>query len=837
MIARGGKGGGFSQNIQLHLVMPAPFTVQGSPASSTGTFTVSWSPAPPNTFLVMPSTGESPIFRALQASDIPPLSQYASISHTHNLADLLGNLPISRVTGQIPLEQLPDIPASKVGSGVLDVARLPAHVHSLEQIQGNAVDAGKLLWIGIGGAVQARELTVSDIPLLPYAPIGHGHTFDEVSGQLDVSRVVGTLPAAQIGSHTHEIAHLTAPTEDSNKLLSISSSGAIVARTLQPNDIPSLPYASLTHTHALDEITGVLPTSRITGILPAAQVGSHEHSLADISAATAEAGKLVAVSTTGSLVARTLTPSDIPDLPYASTTHTHAASAITSGVFDIERIPPLPQYAQVGHTHTFAEIDGNLPTSRITGILAGSQLGEHTHTLADVSSTTTDAGKIVAISTNGKLIARDLVPSDIPSLPYAPLSHEHSAAEITSGTLDPSRIPHLPQYAPATHAHTLAQVSDSAVNAGKIVAVVSGGALQARSLTASDIPPLSQYAAASHTHPFSEITGTLSADRITGTIPGSQLGAHTHTLTQLQASASDNNKLLSVNSTGGIVARSLNASDIPSLPYAPVSHTHNLVDMSGDLPASRISGQLSVGQLPTHTHAPSQIVTSSSNQNRFLAFDSTGAGTARFLTAADIPDLSGTYAVTNHTHTSSQISWSAVPANTVFAGPTSGNAAPAFRTLASTDIPDLDASKITSGNFPVSRMPTLNKQVIVRTSTGNYTTGSGVFVNVDATNLSITLSVSSGIVLVGFLGIVYLVAGVQTYFDITVDGVRYANTPHGLAGTTITSGNGTIPVSFVVPVVGLSVGTHVFRPVWCSVYTSVLSAVNHPVVFWAMEII
>lgn len=57
-------------------------------------------------------------------------------------------------------------------------------------------------------------------------------------------------------------------------------------------------------------------------------------------------------------------------------------------------------------------------------------------------------------------------------------------------------------------------------------------------------------------------------------------------------------------------------------------------------------------------------------------------------------NLSGTFGVSLNTQS----------ANTVFAGPSSGAAAvPTFRALTTTDIPNLDASKITSGIFPIVR--------------------------------------------------------------------------------------------------------------------------------------
>ena len=70
---------------------------------------------------------------------------------------------------------------------------------------------------------------------------------------------------------------------------------------------------------------------------------------------------------------------------------------------------------------------------------------------------------------------------------------------------------------------------------------------------------------------------------------------------------------------------------------------------------------------------------------------------APFTVASSPVTTSGTLAV----------SLSAQTANLVFAGPVGGGAAtPAFRNLAATDIPNIDASAVTSGTFTANRIPT-----------------------------------------------------------------------------------------------------------------------------------
>jgi hypothetical protein len=118
-----------------------------------------------------------------------------------------------------------------------------------------------------------------------------------------------------------------------------------------------------------------------------------------------------------------------------------------------------------------------------------------------------------------------------------------------------------------------------------------------------------------------------------------------------------------------------------------------------------------------------------------------------------------------------------------------------------------------------------------------YSTTSTSFVDIDSTNLSITLTLSSGAVLVGLeVNAFYDGSGSRPVFDITIDGTRYANAvATGLGGITGVSGSFTVHLSFTVLVVGLTVGSHIFRPVWRNSTTGTASLVS-PVVFWALEV-
>jgi hypothetical protein len=87
----------------------------------------------------------------------------------------------------------------------------------------------------------------------------------------------------------------------------------------------------------------------------------------------------------------------------------------------------------------------------------------------------------------------------------------------------------------------------------------------------------------------------------------------------------------------------------------------------------------------------------------------TGSVTSVGLTMPSIFTVSGSPVTTTGTLSASLASQTAA---TVFAGPASGSAIPTFRGLVSTDIPALDASKITTGTFATARIPSLDASQI-----------------------------------------------------------------------------------------------------------------------------
>ncbi len=130
-------------------------------------------------------------------------------------------------------------------------------------------------------------------------------------------------------------------------------------------------------------------------------------------------------------------------------------------------------------------------------------------------------------------------------------------------------------------------------------------------------------------------------------------------------------------------------------------------------------------------------------------------------------------------------------------------------------------------------------QRIVRTATADYTTTSTTFVDIDSTNLSITLTVSSGTVMVGFSAITRINTNSGTWpaFDFTIDGVRFTTAPYGLIHF-YSASLLDAPVNYTVLVTDLTVGAHIFRPQWRNIVAGTLTlyATSNPVIFWAMEV-
>lgn len=162
-----------------------------------------------------------------------------------------------------------------------------------------------------------------------------------------------------------------------------------------------------------------------------------------------------------------------------------------------------------------------------------------------------------------------------------------------------------------------------------------------------------------------------------------------------------------------------------------------------------------------------------------------GSVTSVGLTMPSIFTVSGSPVTTTGILSASLASQTAA---TVFSGPASGSAIPTFRALVSTDIPVLDASKITTGTFATARIPSLDASQIttgilpvVNGGTGRNT-WSGLVYGSGATLSDISDGTAGQ-----FLRIVGTTPSWQTFSIVDAD----VNTAAAIAGTKINPDFGT----------------------------------------------
>lgn len=127
----------------------------------------------------------------------------------------------------------------------------------------------------------------------------------------------------------------------------------------------------------------------------------------------------------------------------------------------------------------------------------------------------------------------------------------------------------------------------------------------------------------------------------------------------------------------------------------------------------------------------------------------------------------------------------------------------------------------------------------------DYTTTSSTYVDVDGTNLALTLVTAGGDVLVGFYGTFqHSTANAAVALDISVDGVRQGGDDGLITGRAASTQNGYLPIAFVAMVRGLSAGSHTIKLQWkttaatATLHAGAGSATygdSHPQ-FWAREV-
>lgn len=96
--------------------------------------------------------------------------------------------------------------------------------------------------------------------------------------------------------------------------------------------------------------------------------------------------------------------------------------------------------------------------------------------------------------------------------------------------------------------------------------------------------------------------------------------------------------------------------------------------------------------------------------------------------------------------------------------------------------------------------------------TGDYTTTSTSFVNVDVAKLTLSITTAGGDVLIGFCGSILESAG-TVFFDVDIDGTRTAG-DDGICTVTASSSTARTNATFFKLVQGLAPGLHLFKLQW-----------------------
>ena len=384
---------------------------------------------------------------------------------------------------------------------------------------------------------------------------------------------------------------------------------------------------------------------------------------------------------------------------------------------------------------------------------------------------------------------------------------------------------------------TLQTQSAHAVFAGP----TSGSAAQPtfRALVAGDIPALSYVTSVA----LADSTGLFN-------ISGSPVtSSGTLTLASFQSQAQHAFFAAPSGAAGAPTFRAIVASDVPTLNQNTTGTAANITASSNStlttlsalsLPTSQLSGQVSLGQLPSIanntvlgnvsgiTAVPSALTqtqltalinsftsslsgaapASGGGTTNFLRADgswaapSAGSGTVTSVAFSDasttpIYSISGSPVTTSGTLTqtlSTQI------ANTVFAGPASGSAAqPAFRTLVSLDIPNNAANTTgTAANITASTNSSLTTLSVLSlpfsqitgtvpiaqggTNITSYTTGDVLYAS--ATNVLSKLGIGlSGQVLAVVSGVPAWATNSPSFSGLTTQGVIYATSSSAVAST------------------------------------------------------
>ena len=258
----------------------------------------------------------------------------------------------------------------------------------------------------------------------------------------------------------------------------------------------------------------------------------------------------------------------------------------------------------------------------------------------------------------------------------------------------------------------------------KVSVDVTGRVLTGTTLVAADIPSLDASKITSGTFTTAQIPSLDASKITTGTFatPGMVSG---NAITSGTIGGST-----ALVTSGAVSANSLTTKSI----YVWDSDTTNNVQLVAPATGS-LTGDY-VLTLPTTAGSVGQVLQTDGSGNLSWVAASAGSVTNVGLTLPSIFSVTGGPVTSSGTFNATLASQSA---NTVFAAPDGSAGTPSFRSLASGDIPSLDASKVSTGTFAASQIPSLDASKV---TTGTFASslipalGAAQIPNLDASKIT-----------------------------------------------------------------------------------------------------
>ena len=397
----------------------------------------------------------------------------------------------------------------------------------------------------------------------------------------------------------------------------------------------------------------------------------------------------------------------------------------TSGNYDdLENKPAIPGIPD--NVSAFTN-DAGYQTEEQVNIAINAKMGSVYHPKGDVATyadlpvdaqegdvyNVLDTGDNYAFTADGTW---DKLAGTVDLSNYSQKNHKHSAADITSGTISIDRLPNLP-YIPIA--------GGTATGVIRVEKNDGDAGFEAKR-TDSGVSAL-----------FGIGTG------------GVNHGVHSRTLAKwlLHADETDvylnTKKITNVNAgqvfaspadaAGDMAPRALVSSDIPNLPASKITSGTIGIDRIPALGADKItSGTLSADRIPnlnaskiTAGTLPIARGGTGLTASPSLLTNLASTSAANVMQASPRPGVTGILPLANG---GTGVNGTSVTKNRVFASPNGSDGSAAFRALVAADIPNLDASKITSGTLPIARggtgqaatSATMLDNSVISTPTSNY---------------------------------------------------------------------------------------------------------------------